>query len=507
MKCALAVCLIGSCTWGCQTHRINIPRSEPATAIARLPQEKPSTQAASSEATALQRLPAPAVTTASAVTSPLREQNTVVKAGLAVPEPVPVIKDTAPAEMPHDDLGVTLMELEQLALANNPSIMQATAVTNKADGFRTQVALRLNPSFGYTGAQLWDAGTDQHAAFVSQDFVRGNKLELNRSVLEYEVRTTLHELDAQRLKVLTDLRQKYYVALAAQRRLQLTEEIEKLAQESVRVVKGRFDAGEAPATDVLQAEIQLQQVRLAAKQATANFRGTFRQLASIAGVPDLTERRLAGSLELPLDPRDTAEMEAQLLAASPELRAAETRLDRARQLLARQEAQAIPNISVMGGVGNDVATKTQFGIFQIGIPIPIRNANQGNIAAANAEVCRASYNIERVRLSLKARLAATLTAYEVARLAVQRYETDILPRAKESLERTLNDFRGGESDFLHVFVARKTYFDAALETIDNRSILAQNAMLIDGQLLAGGLDDAPDTETDAALRDQTLNGQ
>ena len=71
---------------------------------------------------------------------------------------------------------ITLAELENIALANNPALVAAHATISKASGLRYQVGRRANPTFGYSGNQLADVRTDQHTVFVEQEFVRGNKL-------------------------------------------------------------------------------------------------------------------------------------------------------------------------------------------------------------------------------------------------------------------------------------------------------------------------------------------
>ena len=48
----------------------------------------------------------------------------------------------------------------------DPAILQASASAQKAYGYRNQVGLKPNPILGYQGAQLADAGTDQHLSLI-----------------------------------------------------------------------------------------------------------------------------------------------------------------------------------------------------------------------------------------------------------------------------------------------------------------------------------------------------
>lgn len=107
----------------------------------------------------------------------------------------------------------SLAALEATALQQNPAILQASASAQKAFGYRNQVGRKPNPILGYQGQQLADAGTDQHLAYIEQDIVMGDKLRKNQSVLNQEIQSQLWEVETQRKRVLTDVRQRFYERL------------------------------------------------------------------------------------------------------------------------------------------------------------------------------------------------------------------------------------------------------------------------------------------------------
>ena len=189
----------------------------------------------------------------------------------------------------------TLATLEQMALENNPAIRQATASVSKATGFRDQVGLYPNPTLAYSGQQLGDAGTDQHMLTLSQDIVTGNKLGLSQQVLSQAVQAQLWEVEAQRQRVLTDVRTMYYEALAAQRRMALATEFQVLAAKGVRVAESRKAALEGSQPEILQAEIQLQEVELQQQQAQYELTAAWQELTALIGLPDLSLPHWRGS--------------------------------------------------------------------------------------------------------------------------------------------------------------------------------------------------------------------
>ena len=155
------------------------------------------------------------------------------------------------------DQGImSLSDFESLALSNNPTIAELVATTQKAAGFRTQVGLRANPTLGYNGTQIADAGTDQHTVFIAQTIITGDKLELNRRVLNEALRAQLLQLEAQKYRVATDIRVKYYDALVDQRRVQLIGDFQSVTDKGLELAELRKKALEGSQLDVVQAKVQ-----------------------------------------------------------------------------------------------------------------------------------------------------------------------------------------------------------------------------------------------------------
>ena len=441
--------------------------------------------------------------------------NRVLPVGFEVQEPLAVMPVAAEEGsiqadqmlVANESVGWSLAQLEATALQQNPAILQASASAQKAYGYRNQVGRKPNPIVGYQGQQLGDAGTDQHIAFVEQDIVMGDKLRKNQSVLNQEIQSQLWEVETQRIRVLTDVRQRFYEALAAQRRKELAIGFETVAAKGVSFAEARMSAKEGTKPEVLQAEIQLKEVQLQRRNAEAEFRGAWKQLMAVAGMPDVQPGILDGHLSVATADRDWEAIQTQILSSSPELQGARARFARARANLDRQQAQAIPNLSLMLGAGQDNGTGSSMINTQIGLPVPIHNRNQGNIAAAHAEFCRASQDVRRTENAIRSRLAGARRDFEMSAATVLQYEQEILPRAQETLTLAESAYEAGEFDFLQVLIVRRTYFDSNIAYVAAQVDLARSSALVDGSVLSGGLESTRDTEFDSGLRDQSLNGQ
>ncbi|QDU78290.1 Cobalt-zinc-cadmium resistance protein CzcC precursor [Bremerella volcania] len=403
--------------------------------------------------------------------------------------------------------GLTLAQLQDLALANNPTIRQISASAQAASDYRYQVGLSANPVVGYSGSQLADQNTDQHLVTVDREFVTAGKLDLNRNVLGHAVEAQKWDVESQRYRVLTDVRLAFVDALVAQRRMDVIDDFHGVVAKGAELAQKRFEAKEASQSDQLQAEIQLNEVEVLRQQAQFAWDAAWQEMAATAGVPNMQRSQLSGELNPQVGNLEWEAIYSDLLGNSPELRASYSRVHQARANMSRQEVQHIPNILAGIQAGHDNSTGSGMINVTVGAPIPVFNDNSGNVSAAYREYCRATHAVKRIEMSLKARLAGVAKEYDSALVAVERYEQQILPKAKRTLDLSEQAYAAGEFSFIQVLIVRRTYFDTNLQYISALGELAKAHAKIDGLLLTGGLDEPTDFQGSDALRGQTFSQQ
>src|ERR1700682_1955685 len=209
---------------------------------------------------------------------------------------------TPPQEKANAQTGLTLGELEQMALSSNPTLAQAAAEIRAAAGRKAQSGLYPNPTVGYQGEQIRGGtqGGGEQGFFLSQDIVLGGKLGLSRRVFEQEKKQAEAEAEEQRLRVINGVRPFYYQAMAAQEMVDLRRRLRQLAEDAVNTSHQLGNVGQADQPDVLQAEVAGEQAALAVVAAEQKQLRVWRALSATVGKPELPLTRLAGSLyELP----------------------------------------------------------------------------------------------------------------------------------------------------------------------------------------------------------------
>ena len=142
----------------------------------------------------------------------------------------------------------------------------------------------------------------------------------------------------------------------------------------------------------------------------------------------------------------------------------------------------------------DNATRDTIAGVQVGVPIPIYNRNQGNIAKAQAELAAAQHEVRRVQLALQQRLAAVFEQYATAQQQVEKYTRDIMPNAQESLRLVSAGYRQGEFGYLVLLTAQRTYFQTNLAYLDALRDLRSATAVIEGNLLSDSLQSSDSAE-------------
>jgi cobalt-zinc-cadmium efflux system outer membrane protein len=397
---------------------------------------------------------------------------------------------------------ITLAQLEQMAMKNNPTLSQAESAIQAARGRRKQAGLFPNPAVGYQGEEFaFRAFTEksEHFFFVEQMIPLGGKLSKSKRMFEKEVSQAEAESITQKARVLNTLRMLYYEALGAQQRVELRGELARIAREAVKITAELQNVGQADRPDLLESEIEAQQVELELVNAENDRDQIWRLLASVVGTPDMKPARLAGDLEAAIPAFDHDTLRATLLTESPEIKSARAEVERAQAMLARAKAERIPDLFLRGGIGySSEILETRAGPsgkktgpeanVQIGFNLPIFNRNQGGIAAAEAELRIAEREVCRLELSLRSRLAQVFRDYKNALSAVQRYRQTILPQAERAHNMYLASFRQMAASYPQVLISQRTAFQVRENYLNALVDLRQSAIRLEGFLLTGGLD-------------------
>jgi outer membrane protein, heavy metal efflux system len=403
-----------------------------------------------------------------------------------------------PLESEKPQATMTLHELEQIALQNNPTLGQAAATVRATEGRKLQSMLYPNPIFSVEtqDISLEDTGgqTDEHLYFnLEQKILLGGKRGKAGNFFEQQKQLAETNADMQKLRVLNSVRLLYYQVLGIQKQLQVRDQLQKVAEEAVEITKELFNVGSADQPDLLEAEIEAQSAQLASLAAQNERIRLWKQLTSAIGNPELPLATLAGSLETNPPLLNQDELLRTLLNESLQVKTAQLQLVTRQAAIPLAKSEAVPDLRLLGGIGYNYETLQPTGkhagfeaTFVVGIPLPLFNRNQGQVAVATAEAQSAEREIKRVQLALAAKFSSVYTEYLNAKTIAERYRNEMLPRAKQAYELYMNSFQKMQAAYPQVLIAQRNQYQLEVDYVEALTNQWTAALQIEGSLLTEG---------------------
>ncbi len=402
----------------------------------------------------------------------------------AMPDVVQVVPDMA-----VNSTGISLAELQSMAIGSNPTLRQAAALVEAERGAALQAGLGPNPYVGYVAEQIGVNGTagELHGASVQQEIVRGNKLGLSRDKYAQRAKIAETNFSAQQQRVLNDVAMRFYETYAAQQRIDLQQRTIDTADDNVLTLKEMLNMGQVGEAEVLKAEVELRRATVRLKQATNEQDKAWRELASFVGIPTLQPTTLLDQMDSRQSPLDWDVAQSNLIDSSPQVIAAQQKIRHDRIVIQREIAEPTPNLLLGATTGYNAETNQVVAGVTAGMFLPVFNRNQGTIRQARADLSLACAELERLQLELRNQLAKQYSDYLSAWQRVQEYDETMLPKSRKAVEMLEQSYRDRRAPWISVLDANQFLLSLEAEQIDNRLAYQTADVAIRGNLLTGGL--------------------
>jgi len=417
---------------------------------------------------------------------------------------------------------VKLEQAEKMAAETNPTLRQAEAEIRAAEARQQQAGLYLNPSVGYTSDEIrgGSVGGGKQGFFVQQTIVMGGKLGKSRAIFGAEAKLAEIEAQEQQTRVKTAVKMAFLRVLAAQEWLDARRDLAKIAENAAQTQRELMNTGQADESEVLEAEVEAQRMRMAARMQENTLREEWRSLAAVIGQPALPVATVAGDLERDWPELNEEEAVEAIAKQSPAVQIAEVTTSRAQAVLARAKSEPIPDVQVRAGMeynhetlGSVPWAKGWEGLAEASVEIPIFNRNQGSIAAARADIDRAQQERTRVTLTLRERAATVVDEYANAKLMAVEYRDGLLPHAKKAYSLLVDKYGQMLASYPRVLEAQRKLYELQIEYIAALEGVWTNGLALQGYLLTDGLEaparpgevDRPVRETNVPLPERSMS--
>lgn len=363
---------------------------------------------------------------------------------------------------------LTLPEALARAEAQAPALTQAKAAVDVARGRTQQAGFSPNPEVrleveNFSGSGLY-AGLDlaETTFAIGQTIEMGGKRESRIAAGTAEVIAAETRQVIARADLGLEVRRLFAIALASREQVALAQGALDRARDLAKVAQTLVDTGREPPLRALRA-------RSAAAEAEAEFQRVASEdssaraaLAALLG-DTVAPAAVAGTFEAltatpkMVDPTETLDVRLALAEA-----------EAARAVVSRERAAASTDITAELGVKRFEDSRDTAVVFGLSMPIPIFDRNQGNIAAASADVTAA--NARRLQALAEAvrRMNESDSQLRAAQARVTTLETSAVPAANEALDLARAGFEAGRFTLLDVLDAEAGYASAQSALIDAR---------------------------------------
>ena len=365
---------------------------------------------------------------------------------------------------------ITLADALARTLRGSPELAAYNFELRAAEARILQAGLRPNPELNLdtenpTGSGAFKNGDQmQNTLTLSQLIELGGKRPAR--IFEAEAGRAVVEWDYQvkRVAVLKTTTLAFIDALAAQRRLELAEEVVKVSGEAVTLTEQRVSVGKASAVESIRAKVAVSSAQIEAEQARRDIATARGNLAAQWGSKeadfgavrgDLTQHKGAPSLHTL----------RQRLLGNPDLARWTAEREKREAILAKERTLARADFTLMAGPrmvgkGEDATFVAGFSF-----PLPISNRNQGNIAEARANLDK--LNEEKREAEARA-FAALNEGFQKLIGAIREIailEESVIPGAQDA-EKQLNDgYAAGRFTQFEVLDARRTLNTARVQQL------------------------------------------
>lgn len=380
--------------------------------------------------------------------------------------------------------GMTADVAVALALENNGEMQALRKEIDAARALVKQAGLRANPKLTASGANQIGGADNNQMAEAMLPLELGGRRAARVAVAKRELEIRELALENQERLLAVDVRIKFGEALAAIKKLDVTEKTLAAAKQGYELVKARVAEGKiAPLEqNIFLVEVnRLQSIRETSegRVETAMF-----ELRNLIGIKPEEPLRLRGDFnDLIATPPSVSGSTDYALRERPDLKGARTMDQLAVAQIEKAKSEGRIDASVKAGYqrmntgfmlsGFDdrgllrpIQDVFHFFTFGVEIDLPLLNRNQGAVEAAKFDREAAQRRIEFGELTIRREVAVALARYNRAARSLSIFQNGVRDQANSNLQVIWQTYELGSRSLLDYIAEQRRFLDVENEMIE-----------------------------------------
>lgn len=366
---------------------------------------------------------------------------------------------------PEPEGELTLAQAMELAFRHNADLGAAILEIRAAEARTLQAGLYPNPqvdvdleNLAGSGALQGVDGTESTIA-LSQPILLGGKRgkQVKNAALQSDL--AAWDVERKRLDLYAEVHNAFNRLLIAQEDVTLKSELVMLSEELLETTSQRVRAGKVSTAEASRAKVIVAQNKIALERARRLLTAARQQLAATWGSRDALFSTVRGEYDLlfALPREDSLQVR---LTQNPDIARFETARKQRQAAIALEDALAIPDPTVSGGVrhlneSGDVAL-----VVGLSIPLPFANRNQGSREEARQNLAKTEKEYQAAHINLCRNLSEAYHLFQAVHTEVLTLKNEIIPQAESAYQSINEGYLQGRFDFLDVLDAQRTLFES-----------------------------------------------
>jgi outer membrane protein, heavy metal efflux system len=364
---------------------------------------------------------------------------------------------------------LTLQQAIDGALQSSAALRAEGERISVAEGLEKQSHSIANPTFQFENqnlrpGQTYSLDVDTYA-FLTQPLDILGKRKQRIAVAQQSVKSAQGEYELARRRLMERVKLAYWEARGAQEIQEVLRATLQNFQGIVAYHSAQFQVGAIAEQDLLRIRLESERLQIDANLALLEATRTRVELQRQMGQTEFPQLVLNEPLDSNISPIVPLDL-PQVLDQRVEVRVAKAEVEEAEAKAKLEEVSARPDLSILYGYKRtqlvDTNAGTNTALAGVQITLPITDRNQGNRAAANAEVRRQQQLLLQAQVEVRADYLAALQEYDLRRSEVLNTLQPLREHGTTISQIAQQAYQQGGTDLLRLLDAQRARLDAEM---------------------------------------------
>jgi outer membrane protein, heavy metal efflux system len=366
---------------------------------------------------------------------------------------------------------LTLGEIEQMALAENPEIHVAARKVSMAEAHVPTTGKLDDPQFMVRNWQVplskpWDYNAAQNMLMLSQSLPGPGKRALEMSIAKSDVTEAKDELALVRLRIRVEVRKAFFDLLLAQEELRIHDQHVEIARQAIEAARIKYTVGKVPQQDVLKAQLTMTRLEEHMIRFDRDAEVARAQMNTLLGRDPAMPIRVEGDFGVGADLPAGKQLEQLSLVSRPDLLESEAAMEKSRQEQSLANKAFVPDFNVTGGymlmpTGNNPRNNYMVE-GSVTLPWLNRRKHDAEINESTVKVTEQDAEVAAMRNAAFGQIEEALAEARAAQRLARVYHDSLEPQAEATLHAAVIAYENNQTDLLDLLDSQMAVIDVNL---------------------------------------------